>query len=239
MVTGGGSLYEAVHSASIKELTARFFKKAKWPTGLPPLFAAWSILPTGAPDTIPDKQDRLVYGSEKARPTSEETAQAESGKLIRTETVLVTVPVIISDANGRYVTDLTKSEFRHFEDGIEQKIDRLIDEPAPFQTALMMDTSRSTGFVRSEIQSAALAFLDSLHHGDELMALSLSNLIHIDSEFTPDLQRVRKAITDQKKMCASMPCTVPMPLFSSPMGRVRTEVLRPNHSCHRAHSESV
>jgi Ca-activated chloride channel family protein len=105
------------------------------------------------------------------------------------------VPVIATDANGRCVSDLTRTDFRLYEDGVEQKIDRIVSESAPFQTALMMDISPSTGLVRSESEAAALAFTRELRPDDELIVLSFTNRIYIESEFTRDQSQLRRAIT--------------------------------------------
>ncbi len=193
-ISAGVDPYLSTRSASIKDLVARFFKKSKWPADLPTICPAWSIQPTGAPGAVSSRRPQSVGDSGSLIRSAEGIGQIPSANVIRTETVLVTVPVIASDANGRYIPDLTLKDFRLFENGIEQKIERLIDESAPFRTALMMDTSRSTGFVRSDIESAGLTFLESLRPEDELMALSLSNVIYVDSEFTGDRGRLRSGI---------------------------------------------
>ncbi|MCM3870816.1 MAG: hypothetical protein ND895_09010, partial [Pyrinomonadaceae bacterium] len=44
------------------------------------------------------------------------------GDVIRVETTLVTLPVSVTDRNGRYIPDLTKEDFRLWEDGVEQQV---------------------------------------------------------------------------------------------------------------------
>ncbi len=196
-IVRGVDPYLSTRSASIKELTSGFFKRAKWNSAIPPISPAWSIRAKAIPETVFGKPGAGVAGGSGIPfPPSEETKRVPSDNVIRTETVLVTVPVIASNVDGRLVPDLTISDFRIHENGVEQKIDRLIDESVPFHTALLMDTSRSTGFFRADTESAALAFVASLRPEDELMVLSLGNWILVDSEFTRDRSRLRSAITD-------------------------------------------
>lgn len=196
--------YFSLRSASIQELMSRFFKRAKWDGRLPPIAPAWSMRPSAAdhgdsmrPAGIPMESRAVICPGEQARPVSPD-------QVIRSETVLVTVPVIASDADGRYVPDLDVEDFRLFEDGIEQKVDRLIDESAPFHTALIMDVSHSSTFVRADIENAALAFLESLRPEDEVMVLSMSSVIRVDTELTRDRGRLRSAIVQSALRASSL-----------------------------------
>lgn len=192
---GGMDPYLSARSASIKELMSQFFKRAKWDADIPPICPAWSVRAKGVADTDSGKGANITRDpGQKSSLPSEQTRAVPADNVIRTETVLVTVPLVASDVDGKYISDLAAEDFRLFEDGIEQKIDRLIDESTPIHTALIMDNSYSTAFVRADIDSAALKFLEALRPDDELMALSISNVISIDSEFTRDRGRLHSAI---------------------------------------------
>ena len=47
---------------------------------------------------------------------------AQEVETIKTDTNLVTVPVIVTSRNGLYITDLTKDEFKISEDGVPHEI---------------------------------------------------------------------------------------------------------------------
>lgn len=115
-------------------------------------------------------------------------------QIIKVDVALVTVPVMVADRNGRYVYGLKESDFHIFENGVEQKIDRLIPEAESFDVALMMDSSGSTHFKFVDIQSAALAFVDALRPQDRLMIVSFDSQVAFDSELTDDRARLRGAI---------------------------------------------
>lgn len=194
-INRGADPYLSMRSASIKELMSQFFKRAKWDADIPPVCPAWSVRPKDVEDTDSGKGAQIARdaGQTPSLPSGQ-TEAVPADNAIRTETVLVTVPLVASDVDGKYISGLAAEDFRLFEDGIEQKIDRLIDESAPIHTALIMDNSYSTAFVRADIQSAALEFLEALRPDDELMALSISNVIAIDSEFSRDRSRLHSAI---------------------------------------------
>jgi Ca-activated chloride channel family protein len=123
-----------------------------------------------------------------------EQTVAPNDKTIRVEVSLVTVPTIATDPGGKYIPDLRKSDFHVYEDGREQRIDRLMGLAEPFSVALMMDSSSSTRFKSEEIQNAALAFFKALRPQDRLMILSLGSRIYLDSELTGDRNQLTRAI---------------------------------------------
>jgi VWFA-related protein len=202
LVPGGGlpiSLADLhVQSASPKELVNQFLKREKWPAEVPPVSAAWAITQPPASDAISVKPGRKT-GDAGQPVMPEKTRIVPSGdQVIRVSTTLVTVPVIATDLEGKCVSDLTLTDFHLYENGVEQKIDPLISESAPFQTALMMDISPSTGLVRSDIEAAALSFAKGLRADDQLMVLSFTNRIYVESELTRDQNQLRHAITQSR-----------------------------------------
>src|SRR2546426_11170857 len=63
---------------------------------------------------------------------------------IKIGTNLVTVPVIVTDRYGSFITGLTRKEFTVREEGFPQKIEDFSSTEATFSVALLIDTSRST-----------------------------------------------------------------------------------------------
>jgi VWFA-related protein len=187
-----------VQSASPKELVEQFLKQEKWPEGVPPVSAAWALAPLHASDAVSVKPGRKTVDARQPVMPDETRTVPSGDQVIRVSTTLVTVPVIATDVEGKCVSDLTLTDFHLYENGVEQKIDRLISESAPFQTALMMDISPSTGLVRSDIEAAALSFAKGLRPDDELMVLSFTNRIYVESELTRDQSQLRRAITQSR-----------------------------------------
>src|SRR6476619_7688688 len=94
------------------------------------------------------------------------------GDVIRFDTALVTVPVTVLDRNGRYVPLLRRDQFRLEENGVEQKIAYFATTDSPFSFVLPSDTSGPTNFRLSDIQNAAMQFVERLKPTDSVMVMS-------------------------------------------------------------------
>src|SRR5436190_22223891 len=73
-------------------------------------------------------------------------------EVIKVSTTLVSVPVIVSDRQGRYIPDLGQADFRILQDGVEQKIDFFAAAAEPINVAVLIDTSQSTREVLGDIK---------------------------------------------------------------------------------------
>ncbi len=120
--------------------------------------------------------------------------EVEAGDVIRVDTTLVTLPVSVTDRNGRYIPNLNKEDFRLWEDEVEQQVAFFASVDKPFSVVLMIDTSGSTRFRIEDIQDAAITFVNQLRSGDQVMVVSFDDGVKILSEFTGDRARLRDAI---------------------------------------------
>ncbi len=116
------------------------------------------------------------------------------GDVVRVETTLISIPVSVMDRDGKYIPDLTKDDFRVWEDGTEQRVAYFASTEKPFTVALMIDTSGSTRFRLEEIQEAAFSFVQQLRPEDKVEIISFSDKIRILSPPTNDRNRLRAAI---------------------------------------------
>lgn len=98
-------------------------------------------------------------------------AQTEE-ETIKVDTQLVQVPVVVSDKTGRPITDLKRSNFVVYEDGKPQDIAEFAATSAPFEVALLLDTSGSTRSELELIKRAAAEFIASLRPGDRVSIIS-------------------------------------------------------------------
>jgi len=102
--------------------------------------------------------------SAQTLPSSPE--KEEQDDVVRVSTNLVTIPVTVKTREGGYVPNLKRDGFHIYEDGVEQQISHFETVEQPFTVVLMLDTSDSTQAKLSEIQNAAIAFLDQLRPAD-------------------------------------------------------------------------
>lgn len=93
--------------------------------------------------------------------------------------MLVTVPAIVMDRNGRYIPNLRKEDFAIFENGVEQNLSYFMSVEKPFTVALMLDVSGSTQYQLDQIREAANTFVSRLRWSDRLMAITFDGKINL------------------------------------------------------------
>jgi Ca-activated chloride channel homolog len=117
-------------------------------------------------------------------------AQVRAETPIVTNVELVQVPVTIFDDKGAVASGLKKSDFRLFEDGIEQNILYFERERVPVSFVILADLSSSMTRKIPFVQEAALSLLDSLQeqdqYGDEYSVLSIGTRSKLLMPFTSD-----------------------------------------------------
>lgn len=92
--------------------------------------------------------------AQQAGPTTPQPQQQkiEKGKSLKTETEIALVNISVTDPYGRLVTGLEQSNFRVFEDNVEQEIVKFSSEDVPISIGLIFDMSGSMG---DKIESCA------------------------------------------------------------------------------------
>lgn len=138
-------------------------------------------------DPLPSKDGILP----QERQQQEEVGE---GEVVRVNTTLVTVPVSVTDRDGRYLADLEKEDFHIYENGIEQGIAYFATVEKLFTVVLMLDTSASTWSKLGQIRDAAKTFIEQLRPDDQVMVVSFARGFTVKCEPTSDRQKIRKAI---------------------------------------------
>lgn len=127
----------------------------------------------------------------------------DEGDVVRVETQLVSVPAVIKNNSGRPVPGLRRENFMVYEDGQPQSIANFGTTEAPFEIALLLDTSGSTRADVGLIRQAANAFISSLREGDRVAILAFNTeqngntqiaTVEVLSELTANRQSLQKAI---------------------------------------------
>lgn len=157
-----------------------------------------STAPTDSSNQNSGRRPPVLIGETKPtnqNQTSNDAAAVEDdGEIIRVETNLVTMPVSVLDRNGRFVSGLQKQDFQIFENGVEQQIDSFASVEQPFTVVLLIDVSPSTQFQITEIQDAAIAFVNQLRRDDKVMVISFDERVRVLSQPTNNRAALRNAI---------------------------------------------
>src|SRR5678815_2225814 len=156
------------------------------------------------------QRPRRVNGAENQTPVAKEspspsTEEVDEGDVVRVETKLVSVPTVITNSAGRPIVGLRRENFVVFEDGQPQSIADFGTTEAPFEIALLLDTSGSTRDDVALIRQAANAFINSLRPGDrvgvvafntEVQGSSKIAAVEVLSQLTADRKLLQRAIGD-------------------------------------------
>lgn len=125
----------------------------------------------------PVQRPRRVGSSEQTTEAKKTADEVDEGDVIRTDTQLVSVPAVVTDASGRPLSNLKAENFRIIEDGQAQTIANFGTTETPFEIALLLDTSGSTRDDVALIRSAANTFIEALRSGDRVGVVSFNQSV--------------------------------------------------------------
>ena len=121
-------------------------------------------------------------------------AANEQSEVIKLDSTLVNIPILVSDRSGRYVPQLSKRDFTLYEDGIQQEVAFFGSEEVPFNVALVLDMSPSVQGSNEDIQDAAIEFVRQLRPDDRVMIVSFDRRVHFLTNFTNNRRTLETAI---------------------------------------------
>ena len=132
----------------------------------------------------------------QAPPPGPQDRRGDAGEdeVVRVNTVLVSLPVIVSDREGRYVPNLRPDDFQVFEDGVEQQIAHFATVETPFTVALLLDTSGSARLRLPEMQEAAAGFVEHLRPDDRVAIITFGDRVKLLAGPTNDRGLLLRAI---------------------------------------------
>jgi VWFA-related protein len=122
---------------------------------------------------------------------------------IKVNTALVTVPVVVTNRYGQFVTGLSRNDFKVHENGEPQQIASFSSTEAPINVALLIDTSRSTKNKLGAIRKAALNFVKQLQPNDRVLIVTFDEKVNFLGDFTSDRREIERAIRSVKSSYAT------------------------------------
>lgn len=140
-------------------------------------------------------QPNQVISKNSFIPTKTKETKTADDDVIKIDSSLVTIPVSVSNSRtGNYVSNLTKKEFKIYEDGVEQEIAYFGEFDKPFTVILVLDTSPSTEYRIEEIQEAAKTFVNQLKPQDRVEVIKFNEKIRVLARATKKREKIYKAI---------------------------------------------
>jgi Ca-activated chloride channel homolog len=170
-------------SAEAREPRNKMRRSRIQPASIPALVVSFSIVCS------------IVGGVSAVNADSDPSHIDQQEQPVRLGATLVTVPIIASDRDGRYITDMRREEFTISEDGTKQEIAFFATVNEPSHVILMLDVSASAQEKLGQIKTAATTFVSQLKSVDRVKVISFDDEIHDLSGFTNDRAELADAIS--------------------------------------------
>ena len=130
-----------------------------------------------------------------------------SDEVLKFDTQLVEVPFVVADKTGKPLLNLKPENFVIYEDGVRQEVAEFAATSAPFEVALLLDTSGSARSDLQLIKRAAKYFIESLRPGDKVAIIAFDTIgdagirradSRILSRLTDDRTKLNAALDEVK-----------------------------------------
>lgn len=154
--------------------------------------------PQPKPKATPAPQSSLdTMGPPPPVPSLKKPPEQEvsPGDVVSVDTTEVMFPVTVRDSNGRFVNDLTRTDFRVFEDGASQPLSDLALRQVPVDVVLMVDASSSVANNLDDFRRAAQGFAARLEADDRLSLIKFDDRIELLQDWTKSRFQFQRALT--------------------------------------------
>jgi VWFA-related protein len=107
--------------------------------------------------------------------------------------VLLTCAVV--DEKGRGITDLTRGDFRVWEDGVAQTTSSFLHQDQPVSLGILVDNSGSMRDKRAAVNAAALNLLKASNPQDGTFIVNFSDRAFLDQGFTSNIDALNRGLS--------------------------------------------
>jgi Ca-activated chloride channel family protein len=158
----------------------------KVPSVVVPVLVVLAAVPSAAQQppapAIANGQTTVAYAADASRPSF--TSGID----------LVALTVTVTDANRRFIENLSADDFQVFEDGVQQSVSYFGMGEVPLDVALLVDASASMLPALPLARQAARGLLETLRDRDRASLVEFRNTVRIAEPMTSDRARVSDAL---------------------------------------------
>jgi VWFA-related protein len=104
------------------------------------------------------------------------------------------LPVTVRDSSGHLVSDLTRKDFRVFEDNAEQPLSDLALRQVPVDVVLMVDASSSVATNLGDFRRAAESFAAQLDSEDRISLIKFDDRVQVLQDWTRSRFQFQRAL---------------------------------------------
>ncbi len=132
---------------------------------------------------------------ERANAVNSSTASARTpDHAIRVTSQIVPITCGVFNADGSAITDLKRSDFRIYEDGVEQRLSYFQVSSEPASVALVIDASPSVLRDSEEMKRAAVSLVEGLASADQVAVVDFSAHTYLQTDFSSDRGFIRRGV---------------------------------------------
>src|SRR5712691_3496774 len=150
--------------------------------------------PQPAPTSTPSLLDSLGEPPPMPTPAAKPQQEIAPGDVISVNTTEVMLPVTVRDSTGRLVNELTRQDFRVFEDGREQPLNDLALRQVPVDAVLMIDASSSVASNVDDFRRAAEGFAARLAPEDRISLIKFDDRVELLQDWTQSKFQLHRAL---------------------------------------------
>ena len=118
--------------------------------------------------------------------------------IIKIDSRLVNLNVRVTDGTGKLIPNLTRTDFKVFEDNVEQEVVRFEPVSSPVAVVILLDASGSTKDRWKVIKKAAKNFIDTLSPNTPIAVAAFTRRFLMISNFSSDRKTMKERIDDTK-----------------------------------------
>jgi Ca-activated chloride channel family protein len=130
--------------------------------------------------------------------TAAQTLQPRPGSsgafTLRVDAKEVVLNCTVLNSKGELVNDLTRRNFKVFDDKVPQTILSLQHQDTPVSIGLLVDDSGSMSSKRAAVVAAALDLIKASNPQDETFVINFSDQAYLDQDFTSNLGKLQSGL---------------------------------------------
>jgi len=152
---------------------------------------------TAKPAATPKPQSALeAMGPPPPVPTLKKQPEQEINPtdVISVDTTEVMFPVTVRDTEGRLINDLTRNDFRIYEDNRLQPLSDLALRQVPVDVVLMVDASSSVASNLDDFRRAAEGFAGRLQADDRISLIKFDDRVELLQDWTKSRYQLKRAL---------------------------------------------
>src|SRR5919106_4785975 len=152
---------------------------------------------TAKPSATPVPKTELErMGPPPPVPTLKKPPEQEvsPGDVVSVDTTEVMFPVTVRDSNGQFVNNLTRNDFRVYENDSEQPLSDLALRQVPVDVVLMVDASSSVANNLDDFRRAAEGFAARLQTDDRISLIKFDDRIELLQDWTKSRFQLKRAL---------------------------------------------